>query len=525
MSKIEVTQIASSNGVDPVYFPDGIVGDGTALSFFPEIVSITPTPFSNAAPLDTNISITFDQNIEFSTPSGTIELRRGSSSGTIVESYITGSSGNLSIVDDTLTINPTSDLLPGITYHVILPSVGIANTFGANFRGNSNYSFTAAYPELQLNGGTHVFTRADGGSPTGYYKYHVFLGTGTLEFNAPSDSDPSFALVAVAGGGSGGAGYSPANTAGGGGGGGGVYYGPGPNFIPIPGPATYTVTIGSGGTRIPSSGPQTPANNGTDTTMGTTPTSFVLVAVGGGAGGSYPAPTSGTGLPGGSGGGGAGQPRPGIDPIYPTRGYYSWGNGYAVPGQGFTGGNGGRGYNNGYGNFWAGGGGGGAGSSGSPATYPSYDGPTYWPTNTTSPIWNVVGGNGGSGRPFPGFSYPVLNGNVPLIPSDTLTEIGPTGRFGGGGGGGSPSTVPFATRSGQGGPGGGGHGAFVGWPPASYPINPSPFAPETGSNYHAQDGFQYTGGGGGGGTAPNPTYNNGAGGSGIFMVRYAVPSL
>ena len=333
MSKIELNEISGLND-GPVYFATGISGDGNYLSFDPQLLTLTPNSSSTQVSISTSISITFDQDIKFLSAPGTIELRSDSKTGSVIESFITGSSSGLSISGATLTINPTNNLPYGKSIHVILPSVGIGNTYGSKFLGNSNYKFTTEHEQLNYTGGTHEFTRVDPGSPTNYYKYHVFLGTGTLEVNAPSYSNPSFYIMAVGGGGSGGPGDSPGYAGGGGGGGGGVISGESTVFTNIT-PGTHTITIGSGGARVPGPGaPTSYAVNGNDTSVG----NFITAKGGGGGGGNGPN-SARTGNTGASGGGGYGGPHPRA-PQYPTTGYPAWPQGAGFPGgnQGGSGG-------------------------------------------------------------------------------------------------------------------------------------------------------------------------------------------
>ena len=452
MSNIEISQISGLND-GPVDFSTGIEGNGNYLSFDPQILTIVPNPSSTNVSISTSINITFDQNIKFSSAPGTIELRSGSKTGSVIESFITGSSGALSISNDTLTINPTSNLPYGKSIHLILPTVGIANTYGSIFVGNSNYKFTSEYEQLNCVGGTHEFTRIDPTSPTNYYKYHVFLGTGTIQFNSPSYSNPSYYMMLVGGGGSGGPGYSPGNSGGGGGGGGMVISGPSTEFVNIP-IGTHTITIGSGGTRVPhSQPPQSYAITGGDTSVA----NFVTAKGGGGGGGSGPDVTK-SGKIGGNGGGGYGGPGYPTHPSYPTSGYSSWEGGLGYP-EGNPGGRAGAGYTPTQGHFYIGGGGGSSAGSGSNASIPGWPGP-IWPSYPNHPNWNATGGNGATGKSVSAFVGPNLSGYVSLMPAPVITEISPSGYYGGGGGGGAPSPVPF-TRSGQGGNGGGGHGAYI----------------------------------------------------------------
>lgn len=484
MSQIKVDSITPITGSDPISFPTGIIGVGTYLTFAPTVETFSPEPFAVGVSTSTNIVFTFDQNIQFTSPSGTIQLRKDSASGTVIESYTTGSSARLSITNNTLTIDPTSNLINGETYFVILPSTGIGNTFGNTYGGTNTYSFSTEELDFSVSGGTHVFTRSDPGSPTGFYKYHVFTSTGPLSLTSPSLNATNAALLMVAGGGGGGS-YS-SNYDGGGGGAGGLVYQT--NFLLEKG--SYTVTIGAGG------GGQSPTNTsygrrGQDTKIASSPTVNQFIAFGGG-GGSF-GPTNPE-APGGSGGG-------------LSAGYTINVGGYGYLGQG----NNGRGglTSIGPGSPSVSGGGGGANTEGLEAVAtPSPTGLKY------------RSGAGGSGRPITAFSSPILSGNAPTIPSPSLTKIGPTGLYAGGGGGGAgpTPTAPAGTfTAGAGGPGGGGHGSFV---------DPtfSPFSPSTPTQYIAESGYQNTGGGGGGSTGPYSSYPGGNGGSGVVMIRYSVPS-
>ena len=111
-----------------------------------------------------------------------------------------------------------------------------------------------------------------------------------------------------------------------------------------------------------------------------------------------------------------------------------------------------------------------------------------------------------------------------------VQEVGPTGLYGGGGGGGGnmhPGEY-YRIRCGNGGkvvvdmvveP--------INNPPTQQ--NPSPFVsewPEPSPGYqYARPGHQYLGGGGGGAQAYPTSMLSGQGGSGCFMLRYAVPGV
>jgi hypothetical protein len=164
------------------------------------------------------------------------------------------------------------------------------------------------------------------------------------------------------------------------------------------------------------------------------------------------------------------------------------------------------------------GGGGGAGSSGGTASIswnPAGPGPA------ASQRWTAYNANGGAGKLVPQFPSSALSGNVPAMPSDTLSAIS-SGYYGGGGGGGNTSgylntnnTNSFV-NNGNGGSGGGGN--------ASRGVGP-----QGGVTQGARAGFAgriHTGGGGGGGQSGSSGYpNNGfIGGAGVVMIRYVTPT-
>jgi hypothetical protein len=441
MSNIQVNSISSVNGLDPVNFPTGITGNSSGLILDPKVLKFSPEPLSTNVGISTNIIITFNEPIEFSGV-GTIRIREGSSTGTVFEGFTCGVSNRLSIVGETLIIDPTSNLSVGTTYYVTLPSTGIANTFGKFYKGTESYLFQTSVQTFSATGGSFTYNIASPTSPTGFYRYHVFTGSGPLVLNEPSLSADDLQFLLVGAGGQAG---SPGPAGAGGGGAGGVVTRTGPTLAFPSG--SYTITIGAAG----------PYGNNSSITS---PTS-TLIAFAGGNGGRTPNPLNGTGFNGGSGGGGMGFAPP-APPAKP--------GGSGTSGQGNPGGNGlfvppssGRG-----------GGGGGAGAAGSPGS---------------------VNSNGGNGLAVSAFSSPFLAGYMPpSFPLVTLSAIGSLGYYGGGGGG-QGNTTPGL---GAGGLGGGGNGPYL-------------FQPGPGTS-----GTPLTGGGGG--RANNP------GGSGVAMLRYAVPA-
>ena len=526
-STLRVNTITNSTGDGAVDFPRGITGDGSNLNFDPKIIGHTPTFVGTNVPIETNITLTFNQNIKF-WGSGTIEIREGSSSGTVAFSFsITNNVGGsgLQIVNEKLIITPSSNLSYNKTYFVVIPSNGIAGqTSEIYFAGDNTYSFQTLTAAFLMSGGSHEFIVYNSSSPTNYYKYHIFTGTSSFTLANPSSSATDFALMMVGGGGGGG-GYPSSYRGGGGGGAGGLITRTGPSLGLSAG--TYNMTIGAGGYGYytpnpnPSYSNQQSSQQGFDThiTPPTSPTSYNLRAYGGGAGGTYsgyytntgsfvPEPAgAGTGGPGGSGGGSyshynVSSTQPNVHP-----------GGSGVGGQGNPGG--GNTFYQPPGNGSVGGGGGGAGGAGGRANADGSQQPNsnYW-----------YAGHGGPGQSVP--SFPFLDifagGTIPAPDFPMESQERTNGVFAGGGGGGAgPSSGTSGTYRGIGGPGGGGTGGGTQNP--SEPDYPSPPGNPQSSSY-ANHGAKCSGGGGGGARESATSYYAGSGGSGVAMIRYAYPA-
>ena len=554
MSQIKVNQISGDAENTPVNFPQGLSGDGKSLLFQPEIRSFTPAPGAVNVSVGSNIVLTFDQNIQFSVGIGTINIRKDSVTGTVHESYTTGSSGNLTISNNQLTINPSTDLKPNSTYFLEIPNVGIANTMGVSYKGNgeSPYKFSTQTGTFSATGG---FTHTHSG-----YKYHVFFGTGPLNLEYNTKYGGSITLMLVGGGGGGG-GYPDGAWGNGGGGGGGVVV---QRNFQIP-EGEYTITVGGGGAGSGNGAPDYYGNNGGDTWLQRASghpeyvgddSDTVYRAYGGGGGYSrHPnMPHSVTIATKGSGGG--------INGFYAlTKSTFVYGHknadGYGgrnMPGQGNRGG-GSQGQPTGpspqdgptRGRQTAGGGGGAGAAGNAWSTRPNPPNPSYPGT---------IAGFGGDGKPVPEFAWsnwgpyvpdPAsgVGSNWPVWSTYVLDSAGPAnlrgigpGYYGGGGGGGSARSPnpshPVPTTwmtSGGGGYGGGGHGSRTETPISNfgYPVysptwstrpNVAPIYP--GPENYAQPGARATGGGGGGTSGSPPSYRAGSGGPGIAILRYPV---
>ena len=103
--------------------------------------SINPANGATAVGLDTNITLTF--NSPPSKGTGTIQLRSGSTSGTILESFNVSTSSSITVSGNNFIINPTNNLPDGsVTIHTIIPSTAIVGYVGLNTTGADTHSFT-----------------------------------------------------------------------------------------------------------------------------------------------------------------------------------------------------------------------------------------------------------------------------------------------------------------------------------------------------------------------------------------------
>ena len=126
------------------------IGTGDKLIFSPTITSFSPTDGATgvSALSSPNIILTYSQPIGFGT-TGAITLRTVSAAGTITESFSVGVSTRATISNQTLTIDPTSNLDYNQDYYVVVPSGTITNYVGGIASSLSNYNFTTeAEPTL-----------------------------------------------------------------------------------------------------------------------------------------------------------------------------------------------------------------------------------------------------------------------------------------------------------------------------------------------------------------------------------------
>jgi hypothetical protein len=104
--------------------------------------SINPANGATAVGIDTNVTLTFTSPPTRGT--GTIELRSGSTSGSVIESFDAASSPRISISGNNWILDPTSNLGFLTSIHTIIPSTAITGYVGLNTTGADTHSFTTA---------------------------------------------------------------------------------------------------------------------------------------------------------------------------------------------------------------------------------------------------------------------------------------------------------------------------------------------------------------------------------------------
>ena len=104
----------------------------------PSVSAFSPTNSATDVPIDSNLVLTFSESIQRG--SGSISLKTAGNS--LVESFDTASSNNLSISGNTLTINPTNNLSSSTQYSVTVDSGSIKDLTGNSNAAIRSYSFT-----------------------------------------------------------------------------------------------------------------------------------------------------------------------------------------------------------------------------------------------------------------------------------------------------------------------------------------------------------------------------------------------
>ena len=127
----------------------------TSLSAIINTYSFRTTEFAfvsiNPGAGATNVGVNTDVTLTFTSPptrgTGTITLRSGSTSGSVIESFNVSTSSSITVSGNNFIINPTSNLGFSTSIHTIIPSTAIVGYVGLNTTGADTHSFTT----LNLN--------------------------------------------------------------------------------------------------------------------------------------------------------------------------------------------------------------------------------------------------------------------------------------------------------------------------------------------------------------------------------------
>lgn len=164
----------------------------TADTAAPTVTTFSPADGATNVTASSNIALTFNEAIRLGT--GTIEIRSGSASGAIVESFSAANSSLLTISGSTLTIDPANNLAAGTQYFVVLPPGAIRDTAGNAYAGTSTYDFTTVATPAGPVSSFRLIT-ADGWSGAVGGSGTIFGSAGVQDIRLLSGSvvlDPSF---------------------------------------------------------------------------------------------------------------------------------------------------------------------------------------------------------------------------------------------------------------------------------------------------------------------------------------------
>jgi len=135
-SGLNISGVATAGIVSATtLYGDGSNLTGVAMSIAP--ISYNPDVNDSIVTKDTGIGITFTERIIAG--SGNVTLRIAGAAGTVVENFGVGSS--VTINNNLISIDPTSDLNAGETYHISYPSGTFKNTAGDVSYVGTAYTF------------------------------------------------------------------------------------------------------------------------------------------------------------------------------------------------------------------------------------------------------------------------------------------------------------------------------------------------------------------------------------------------
>ena len=106
-------------------------GGGAADTTAPVVSTFSPSDGATNIAVGSNITVTFNEAIQRG--SGNIEIRQGSATGALVESFDAASSSRLSLSGTTLTIDPTNNLANSTQYFVTFAAGSVRDLASTNY--------------------------------------------------------------------------------------------------------------------------------------------------------------------------------------------------------------------------------------------------------------------------------------------------------------------------------------------------------------------------------------------------------
>lgn len=120
---------------------------GTTVDIIPPtLANIVPPNNGTLSSLDASLQLTFSELVLRGT--GKILLKLGSPNGVVVEQFDVATSAALSLISSNVTIKPSSPLLAGMTYSLIIPSGAIIDGAGNIYAGLTSQTFSTPISAL-----------------------------------------------------------------------------------------------------------------------------------------------------------------------------------------------------------------------------------------------------------------------------------------------------------------------------------------------------------------------------------------
>ncbi|MER2626697.1 MAG: Ig-like domain-containing protein, partial [Accumulibacter sp.] len=139
LGTFSLVQITDSQSMAHGGLHDGVVFNETTVSISdPTVTSFSPLDGQAGIQVSADIVVRFSEAIQRGT--GNIVLR--SDGGAIVAAYDAATSSNITVSGNTLTINPSADLINGTGYEVEFGAGSIKDFAGNNYAGTLAYNFT-----------------------------------------------------------------------------------------------------------------------------------------------------------------------------------------------------------------------------------------------------------------------------------------------------------------------------------------------------------------------------------------------